>query len=150
MPTLHLEILTIERTLFDDDVSMVVAPGSEGMLGILPHHTPLITTLTYGELQVKKTGEPDQFFAIGGGFMEVQPVHVVVMADSAERVDEIDLDRAKMARQRAETSLAQAKPGGAMDFAQAEAALRRSATRIQVAQRRRKTRDRPTGERPPD
>ena len=64
MPTLRLEILTIERKLFDDEVNMVIAPGSEGVLGILPRHTPLLTALTYGELQVKKESEEDQFFAL--------------------------------------------------------------------------------------
>ena len=98
MPTLHLEILTIERKLFDDEVNMVIAPGSEGMLGILPRHTSLLTALTYGELQVKKEGEADQLFAIGGGFMEVQPDHVIVRADSAERAEEIDVERAEAAR----------------------------------------------------
>ena len=136
MSTLRLEILSIERRLFDDDVNMVIAPGSEGLLGILPRHTPLITTLSYGELQVKKEGEPDQFFAIGGGFMEVQPNHVIVMGDSAEQAEEIDTDRAEAARQRAEEFLAKAKVDTTIDLARAEAALRRSILRIKVAQHR--------------
>ena len=74
MSTLRLEILTIERKVFEDDVAMVTAPGSEGVLGILPRHIPLLTALTFGELQIKKEGEEDQFFAIGGGFMEVRPI----------------------------------------------------------------------------
>lgn len=138
MSTLRLEILTIERKLFDDEVNMVIAPGSEGELGILPRHTPLLTSLTFGELQVKKEGEEDQFFAIGGGFMEVQPDHVIVMADAAERADEIDLERAEAARQRAQTLLSSAKTDAALDLARAEAALRRSTTRIKVARRRRR------------
>lgn len=138
MPTLRLEILTIERKLFDDEVNMVIAPGSEGVLGILPRHTPLLTALTYGELQVKKEGAADQFFAIGGGFMEVQPDHVIVMADAAERADEIDVDRAEAARRRAETFLKKAKTDTSVDLARAEAALRRSITRIKAAQRRRR------------
>jgi len=136
MSTLHLEILTIERRLFDDYVNMVIVPGSEGVLGILPRHTPLITTLSYGELQVKMEGEPDQFFAIGGGFMEVQPFHVIVMADSAEQAEEIDVDRAEAARQRAEEYLAKAKADRSIDLARAEAALRRSITRIKAARHR--------------
>jgi F-type H+-transporting ATPase subunit epsilon len=138
MPTLRLEILTIERKLFDDEVNMVIAPGAEGVLGILPRHTPLLTALTYGELQVKKEGAADQFFAIGGGFMEVQPDHVIVMADAAERADEIDVDRAEAARRRAETFLKKAKTDTSVDLARAEAALRRSITRIKAAQRRRR------------
>ena len=148
MSTLHLEILTIERKLFDDEVNMIIAPGSEGLLGILPHHTPLITTLNYGELQVKKDGEEDQFYAIGGGFMEVQPGYVIVMADAAERADEIDLERAEAARRRAETTLANAKVDKDVDLSRAEAALRRSLARIKVAQQRpnnRNRKNRPSG-----
>ena len=81
MSTLRLEILTIERRVFDDDVNMVIAPGSEGMLGILPRHIPLLTALTFGELQIKKDGEEDQFFAISGGFMEVMPDHVHLLCE---------------------------------------------------------------------
>lgn len=138
MSTLRLEILTIERRVFEDDVSMVIAPGSEGMLGILPHHIPLLTALTFGELQIKKEGEEDQFFAISGGFMEVLPDRVIVLADAAERAAEIDLARAEAARQRAEERLSKAKAGEIEDFDMAEAALKRSAIRIKVAQRRRR------------
>ena len=139
MLTLHLEILTIERKVFEDDVNMVVAPGSEGVLGILPRHAPVLTSLTYGELQVKKDGEPDRYFAIGGGVMEVQPYYVIVMADSAERADEIDVERAMASRRRAEELLSRADK--TIDFSRAEAALRRSDTRLKVAQRRRNARD---------
>ena len=146
MPKLRLEILTIERKLFDEPVDMVIAPGSEGELGILPRHTPLITTLTYGELHVKNEGAEDQFFSIGGGFMEVQPDHVIVMANAAEYAEEIDIERAESARQRAQELLTSATEDAALDSARAEAALRRSLTRIKVAQRRRRRRDRVTPE----
>ena len=137
MATLRLEIVTVEEKLFDDNVNMVVAPGSEGVMGILPRHAALLTALSFGELVVKKDGEPDQFFAIGGGFMEVQPHHVIVLADAAERAEEIDLARAEEARKRAEELLAKAKEGQA-DFEHAEAALRRSVTRLKVARKHRK------------
>jgi len=140
MATLHLEIVTIERKVFDDEVNMVVAPGSEGVLGILPRHTSLLTALSYGELQIKKDGQEDQFFAIGGGFMEVQPDHVVVLADSAEHAEEIDVERAEAARRRAEDSLARAPEE--LELEQAEAALRRSVIRLKVAERRRGSRPR--------
>ncbi len=143
MATLHLEIVTIERKIYDDQVNMVIAPGSEGVLGILPRHTPLLTALTYGELQIKKDGQEDQFFAIGGGFMEVQPDHVVVLADAAERAEEINVERAEAARRRAEEFLGRAK--AEEDFARAEAALRRSIIRLKVAERRRRERHRPGG-----
>ena len=137
MATIRLEIVTVEEKLFDDNVNMVVAPGSEGVMGILPRHAALLTALTYGELVVKSDGKEDQFFAIGGGFMEVQPDHVIVLADAAERVEEIDIERAEAARKRAEEMLAKAKSGQA-DFKHAEAALRRSVTRMKVAKKYRK------------
>jgi F-type H+-transporting ATPase subunit epsilon len=138
MSTLRLEIVTIERKIFDDQVNMVVAPGSEGVLGILPRHTPLLTALSYGELQIKKEGEEDQYLAIGGGFLEVQPYHVVILADSAESLEEIDIERAEAARKRAQEYLERAKKDEALDFAMAESALRRSITRIKVVQKRRR------------
>ena len=136
MPTLQLEIVTIERKVFDDQVNMVVAPGTAGVLGILPRHAPLLTSLNFGELQIKKDGEEDQFFAIGGGFMEVQPYHVIVLADSAERAEEIDLARAEAARRRAEELLTHARQDQ-IDFERAQTALRRSTLRLKVVRRRR-------------
>ncbi len=87
---------------------MVVAPGIDGQLGILPHHAPLMTALTIGELVLHKAGEEDTIMAIGGGFMEVGPQHVTILADSAERAEEIDEARAEAARRRAETTMTQA------------------------------------------
>ena len=142
---LRLEIITVEGTVFDDNVNMVIAPGSDGVLGILPRHTPLLTSLTYGELEIKREGQADEFFAIGGGFMEVRPFNVIVLADAAERADEIDIERARAARERAEARLAQAAKEQ-LDFSRAEAALRRSMARLKVAQRRRSRQERP---RPP-
>lgn len=144
MSTIRLEILTLERRLFDGLVNMVIAPGTEGVLGILPRHTPLLTGLTFGELQVKQEGQEDEFFAIGGGFMEVQPDHVIVLADAAEQAEEIDLARAEAARQRAEEMIEKAKAQEEIDLARAEASLRRSIIRIKVAQRRRRRGDRPS------
>ncbi len=137
MSTLHLEIVTIERKVFDDHVNMVIAPGSEGVMGILPRHTPLLTALSYGELQLKREGQEDEFYAIGGGFMEVQPNHVIVLANSAEQSDVIDVSRAEKARRRAEERIARAQEEQ-VDLENAEAALRRSALRIKVATRRRR------------
>jgi F-type H+-transporting ATPase subunit epsilon len=128
---LKLEIVTIEGVVFSGDVDMVVAPGSEGELGILPRHAPLITALAYGELRVRR-GEDVDCYAIGGGFMEVLPYEVTVMADSAERADQIDLERAEAARRRAEAGLKD-RTQTEVDFAKAEAALRRSMVRIKVA-----------------
>jgi F-type H+-transporting ATPase subunit epsilon len=138
---LRLEIITVEGTVFDDNVNMVIAPGSDGVLGILPRHTPLLTSLSYGELEIKREGQPDEFFAIGGGFMEVRPYNVIVLADAAERADEIDIERARAAREQAEARLAEAEKNQ-QDFSQAEAALQRSLARLKVAQRRRRSQER--------
>jgi F-type H+-transporting ATPase subunit epsilon len=137
MSRLRCQILTAERTVFDGDVEMVVAPGIEGQLGILPNHAPLITALTYGELIIHRADQEDEFIAIGGGFMEAGPDHVTILADAAERAEEIDIARAEQARKRAEETMSQERAEG-VDLARAEAALRRSAIRLKVARRRRR------------
>ena len=135
MATTKLDIVTAEREVFSDDVDEVVAPGVEGQLGILPHHTPLMTTLLPGELLVKKGGE-EFYLAVSGGFIEVRPDHIIILADAAERVEEIDVKRAEEAKQRAQERLAKHTPD--VDVAKAEAALRRSLTRLEVVQRRKR------------
>jgi F-type H+-transporting ATPase subunit epsilon len=135
MATTRLDIVTAERVVFSDDVDVVVAPGVEGQLGILPHHAPLMTMLSPGELLVRKGGE-EFSLAISGGFLEVRPDRVIVLADAAERAEEIDIARAEAAKRRAEERLAEHAPG--LDAAQAEAALRRSLARLKVVARRRK------------
>jgi len=137
---LRLEILTIERQLFDERVSMVIAPGAEGMLGILPHHQPMLIALEYGELVIRVDGRDDRYVAIGGGLMQVLPDHVVVLADRAEHADEIDLALAEEAHQRA---LASMERGTAdLDLGRAREALRHSAVRLTVAGRHRRRRPR--------
>jgi F-type H+-transporting ATPase subunit epsilon len=135
--TTRLDIVTAEREVFSDEVDEVVAPGVEGQLGILPHHAPLMTTLLPGELLVKKGGE-EFYLAISGGFIEVRPDRIIILADAAERVEEIDIARAEEAKRRAEERLAERPPG--VDMARAEAALRRSLIRLRVAERRRRRR----------
>lgn len=137
MAQIRCEVITAERIVFDEQVEMVVAPGIEGQLGILPHHAPLITALSYGELIIHRTGQEDEYIAIGGGFLEVGPDHVTIMADSAERADEIDEARAEDARLRAEATMDQ-KHREDVDLARAEAALRRSMIRLKVARRKRR------------
>ena len=133
MATLHLEIVTQEKRLYSGDVDMVVAPGGEGELGILPHHAPLLTTLKEGALRVKQGGG-EEYFSIGGGFMEVQPDRVIVLADVAERAEEIDLARAEEARRRAEEMLKD-RPAD-VNIETALSALRRAQIRVAVAQKR--------------
>jgi len=135
MAGIHCEIITAERVAFKGDVDMVVAPGIDGQLGILPHHAPLMTALSVGELILHRAGEEDTIMAIGGGFMEVGPQHVTILADSAERAEEIDQERAEAARRRAEATMAQAR-GEQEDFIKAEAALRRSLLRLKLAKRK--------------
>jgi len=131
---LHLEIVTAERLVLSDDVDQVNAPTKDGRVGILPRHMPLITVLTEGELSIVKNGIRTEF-AVFGGFMEVLPDRVTILADSCDRSDEIDLDRAEEARQRAEERIAQRKSD--QDMIQAEAELRRAMMQIRIAQTKR-------------
>ena len=135
MATFKLEIVTAERMVYSDDVSTLIAWGVEGQLGILPHHAPLMTMLQPGDLLIRKDKE-EEFFAISGGFLEVRPDKVIILADACERADEIDLARAEEAKKRAEETM-KAAPLTA-DAAIAEAALRRSIARLKAAERRKR------------
>ncbi len=138
MTTIRLEVVTAERAVYSEDVDIVIAPGVEGQLGILPHHTPLMTLLEPGELIARK-GAEEFILAVSGGFLEVRPDRVIVLADSAERAEEIDIARAEEAKKRAEQRLEE-RYVPAVDAARAEASLRRSLIRLKVATRRRKRR----------
>ena len=133
--TIKLDIVTAEKVVFSEEVDTVVAPGVGGELGILPHHTNLMTTLNAGELRVRRAGE-EIYMAISGGFLEVRPDSIIILADAAERDTEIDLARAEEAKRRAQERLAHRVPG--IDAARAEAALARSLIRLKVAQKRRR------------
>jgi F-type H+-transporting ATPase subunit epsilon len=131
---LHLEIVTPEKRAYDDVVDAVVLPGSEGELGILPHHAPLLSMLGAGELRIRKGGT-EESFAIVGGFVQVRPDKVVVMAETADLAAEIDLEKALEARRDAERAL-EAGFVEPADIAQARAALQAALVRIRVAERR--------------
>ena len=133
---LHLEIVTPERLAYSDEVDMVLVPGSEGELGILPHHTPLVSLLGVGELKIRK-GVSEEVFAIAGGFVQVRPDKVVVMAETAEIDSDIDLERAQKARADAEKALEGGFVEGA-DLSAARAELQRALVRIRVAEHRRR------------
>jgi F-type H+-transporting ATPase subunit epsilon len=134
MAKLHVEIVTGERVILtEDDVDMVVAPGSDGTLGILPRHAPLISTLDAGELRIKKDGREESIIVFGG-FIEVTPDKVIVLADTAERAEEIDLARAEQARRSAETSIANRE--STIELEHAATALRRANLRLRLGQRR--------------
>ena len=137
MPTMKLEIVTAERLVYEDQVNSVVAPGIEGQLGILPHHAALLTTLQPGELTIRKEGEEDVYMAISGGFLEVMNNRVVVLADTAERVDEIDEGRAEEAKRRAEEQLDTRTED--VNLERALTAIMRSQTRLKLVRRRRRT-----------
>jgi F-type H+-transporting ATPase subunit epsilon len=130
------EIVSQDRLVFEGDVDIIVAPGADGEIGILPHHSPLLTTLRPGVMRVRREGR-EEIFAISGGVMEVRPDIVTVLADAAERAEEIDISRAEEARRRAEDSLKAGLPQDSEAYLAAEAALRRSNLRLQVARRRR-------------
>jgi len=133
---IRCEIVSQDRPVFEGDVDIVVAPGTDGEMGILPHHAPLLTTLKPGVLRVRTSGR-EESFAISGGIMEVRPDIVTVLADAAERAEEIDVSRAEEARRRAEESLRSGLDRNSEAYLAAEAALRRSSLRLQVARRRR-------------
>jgi F-type H+-transporting ATPase subunit epsilon len=130
------EIVTQDRKLYDGPADMVVAPGTEGLMGILPHHAPLLSTLDFGVLTVRYQGE-EQLFTIAGGVIEVLPDAVTVLADSGEHVAEIDEQRAESARRRAEELLAKGPPPDTDEYLAIQAALRRSTLRLKVARKHR-------------
>ena len=133
---IQLEIVTPERLAFSDTVDGVVVPGSEGELGILPHHAPLVSTLGIGELRIQKGGQ-EEIFAIVGGFLQVRPDKVVVMAETADMASEIDVARVEEARRDAERALEAGSTEGA-DLAAARAQLQTALLRLRVAERRRR------------
>ena len=129
-----LEITTAERQVYGEEVDMVIAPGVDGQLGILPRHAPLMTILQPGELTIRKNGA-DSFFAVSGGFMEVLGDRVIILADACERSEEINEDRAQEAMRRAQERIAN-RPGD-LQMQRALASLRRAQARLDTVRRRR-------------
>lgn len=136
MSKIKLDIVTAERMVYSEDVDEVIVPGIEGEFGVLPQHSPLMTILAPGELVIRND-DTEVDMAVSGGFIEVRPDHVIVLADSAERAEEIDIARAEEARKRAEQAKEEAPSGSAEASLAAEAALKRALARIKVARRRR-------------
>jgi F-type H+-transporting ATPase subunit epsilon len=137
MAKLEFDIVTAERIVYSAHVDVVVAPGVEGQLAVLPNHAALMTTLQPGELVVRDEGEETAMF-VRSGFLEVCENRVTVLADVAEQAEEIDVERAEEAKRRAEEMLQQRGPE--VDLARAEAALQRALVRISVAQKRKRRR----------
>jgi len=131
---IRCEIVSQDRLVFEGDADIVVLPGTDGEMGILPHHSPLLTTLKFGFIKVR-TKEREDIFTVAGGVAEIQPDLVTILADAAENIEEIDVARAEAARKRAEEYLAQGTPPDTDSYLKLEAALRRSNLRLDAVKR---------------
>lgn len=131
MSPVIFEVVTPERKILREEVESVIVPGTEGYLGVLPRHTPLLTTLKPGVVYYRKTAGKTERLAVSGGFMEAGPDRVVILADTAELASEIDIERARRSKERAEKRLRERSPG--LDVARAEVALMRSLARLKAA-----------------
>ncbi|MDX1688658.1 MAG: F0F1 ATP synthase subunit epsilon [Candidatus Promineifilaceae bacterium] len=144
---MQCEIVTQERTVYSNEVDAVNLPGKGGRMGVLPNHMVMLAALDFGEVIVRSDGE-EEFFAVGGGFAEILPDRITILADSAEHAEEIDVQRAQRAREQAEQAMSEGVPEDAERYAQIEASLKRAQLRIQVSRRRstgRRQRAMPTG-----
>ena len=137
MATIRLEIVTPEKMVFSEDVDLILAWGVGGQLGILPHHAPLMTMLQPGDLVIRKLGQ-EEALTLSGGFLEVRPDKVVILADACERAEEIDEARAEEAKRRAQEALKTAVTQ--VEAVAAEAALRRSLARLRAVEKIRRKR----------
>ncbi len=135
---IHLDITSQDRCVFSGDVDMVVVPGSAGEMGILPNHSPLLSTLKIGVIKVRTKGE-ELIFTVAGGIVEVQPDSIIILADAAENVQEIDVARAEAARKKAEEYLAKAVPQDTDTYLALQSALRRSNLRLDAVRKFKKT-----------
>jgi F-type H+-transporting ATPase subunit epsilon len=131
---IHVEITSQDRSVYSGDADIVVVPGSAGEMGILPHHSPLLSTLKYGVIKVRNKGE-ELVFTVAGGVVEVEPDQVTILADAAENVLEIDINRAEAARKRAEELLSKAVPQDTDTYLALQAALRRSNLRLDAVKK---------------
>jgi len=127
---IQVDIVTPERAVLSEAVDELILPGTEGYLGVRPGHAPLLTTLKLGSIMIRK-GNDRQYLAVSWGFVEVLPDRVSILAETAERAEEIDVDRAVRAKERAEQRLKSPDPD--VDFRRAQLALEKALIRIQVA-----------------
>ena len=132
--TIRCEIVSQDRQVFTGDADIVIVPGAVGEMGILPNHSPLLSTLKYGVVRVRYEGK-EEIFTVSGGIVEVQPDLVTIMADAAENVIEIDVARADAARKRAEEQMLKGPPHDSDSYLAIEAALRRSNLRLEAVRR---------------
>lgn len=143
---IRCEIVSQDRLVYEGDADIVMVPGSSGEMGILPGHAPLLSSLEMGVIRVK-IGDDEEIFTVTGGFIEVQPDIVTIMADAAEYVEDIDIERAEKAMERASRMLEEYSTSGTKNYMRAQAALRRSNLRLKAAEhlRKRGHRSRPPG-----
>lgn len=135
---IHFKIVTPERVVYENDVLQVSLPTTTGEITILPNHVPLISVVSAGELNIKDAGG-EHTIAIAGGAVEVRPGNeVVILADNAERADEIDVARAEEARKRAEEQMQQLKNAEDVDYAKIQALMDRELNRIRIGKKYRK------------
>jgi F-type H+-transporting ATPase subunit epsilon len=139
---IRCEIVSQDKLVYQGDADIVVLPGADGEMGILPHHAPLLTTLKFGVITVRAQ-EQETYFTVAGGVAEIQPEIITVLADAAENVAEIDVERAETARKRAEEALAKGVPVDSDSYLKMEAALRRSNLRLDAVRRYRRGTRRP-------
>ena len=132
--TIRCDIVSQDRQVYSGLADVVVLPGAAGQMGILPHHAPLLSSLGPGLVTVRYQGQ-EQVFTVTGGIVEVQPDQIIILADAAENVMEIDIARAEQARRRAEELLKQGPPPDTDEFLAIEAALKRSSLRLEAAKR---------------
>lgn len=136
---IRCEIVSQDRMVYEGDADMVVVPGVSGEMGILPNHAPLLSCLKFGVLRVRNKGQ-EEVFTVAGGIVEVQPDIITILADAAENVEEIDVERAEAARRRAEKIVKEGPPPDIDSYLAMEAALRRSNLRLEAVKRYRRSR----------
>jgi F-type H+-transporting ATPase subunit epsilon len=134
---IHVEITSQDRSVYSGEADIVVVPGTLGEMGILPHHSPLLSTLKFGLIKVRYKGE-EKVFTVAGGIVEVQPDQVTILADSAENIEEIDIERAESAKLRAEEMLQKVIPQDTDTYLTLQSALRRSNLRLETVRKYRK------------
>ncbi|MFC5711503.1 F0F1 ATP synthase subunit epsilon [Thalassorhabdus alkalitolerans] len=132
MPTMNVNVVTPDGTVYEGDVEMVSARAQSGELGILPNHIPMVAPLAVGAVRLKKSSNDVQLVSVSGGFLEVRPDKVTILAEAAELPSDIDVARARAAKERAERRLESAKQDE-IDFKRAQLALKRATTRLDVA-----------------
>ncbi len=141
--SIRCEIVSQDRSIYEGDADIVVIPGVDGIMGILPNHAPLLTTLSYGIIEVR-SGNKEEHFTVAGGFAEIQPDIITILADRAENVEDIDIERAEAAKKRAQEYMEKGMPQDTDRYLAVAKALRRSTLRLNAVQRYRTAKNVPS------